>query len=64
MRLDNIEKEFSKLWMKKCNPDLILRFWRSKGSPGRLLIHRYGLDIQYTNTPFGELHWIVNKLRP
>jgi len=48
-------KEFNTPWMSKCNPDLILRFWRHKGSPGTLTIKKYGVHIKYTNTPFGEL---------
>ena len=48
-------KEFTKPWMKKCNPDLILRYWRHKGSPGILTINRYGVTLIYTKTIFGEL---------
>lgn len=48
-------KNFIKPWMHKCNPELILRFWRHKGSPGYLTMEKYGVYISYVNTPFGEL---------
>ena len=47
--------EFCKPWMSKCNPDLIRRFWRSKGSPGKLTLTLYGMLFSYVNTCFGEL---------
>lgn len=51
-----MEKEFMKPWMKKCNPDLIYRFWVRKGCPGRLSIRRHGVDIVCIKTPHGVLH--------
>ena len=50
-----MKKEFIKPWMKDCNQDLILRFWRSKGSPGKLTIKKYGIRLVFINTMFGEL---------
>jgi hypothetical protein len=48
-------EEFIKPWMKRCNPQLILRFWRSKGLPGKLTLKQYGFEQVFTNTPFGEV---------
>lgn len=44
-----------KPWMKKCNPDLILRFWRIKGRPGKLTLEKYGFKQVFINTIVGEL---------
>ena len=49
-------REFFMSWMRDCNPDLILRFWRHKGSPGELTLPDvYGLKLTYIDTIFGEL---------
>ena len=48
------KNEFSEPWMEECNSDLILRFWRSKNSPGKLTIYKYGIKLVYVNTVFGE----------
>lgn len=48
-------EEFNKPWMARCNPDLILRFWRHKGSKGRLVILKYGVLMEFTMHPFGEV---------
>jgi hypothetical protein len=48
-------KEFIKPYMIKCNPDLILRFWRSRGRPGKLTLVIYGVRLSYVMTIFGEL---------
>ncbi len=48
-------KEFSKPWMARCNPDLIIRLWRHKGSPGQLNILLHGVRLLFYNTPFGEV---------
>ena len=50
-----MEKEFMEIWMKKCNPQLILRFWRIKGSPGKLTLKQYGFKQTFINTIVGEL---------
>jgi len=50
-----VNKEFIVPWMQKCNPDLILRYWRSKGSPGKLTLRRYGITFVYMSTILGEL---------
>lgn len=51
-----VDKEFMESWMQKCNPDLIVRYWRFKGSPGKLTLRvKYGLSVMYINTIFGEL---------
>ena len=48
--------EFIKPWMRKCNSDLILRYWRHKSSPGKLTLNRvYGFNLTYINTCLGEL---------
>ena len=51
-----------KPWMEKCNPQLIIRFWRSKGSPGRLTTTEYGVRIVNILTPFGELRIRWNEM--
>lgn len=55
--------EFMSSWMNKCNPDLILRFWRSKGSPGELTLVRYGIKITHIKTVFGELVYIKRSFK-
>lgn len=55
-------EEFMKPWMEKCNPQLIIRFWRSKGSPGRLTTTEYGVRIVNILTPFGELRIRWNEM--
>ena len=43
-------------WMDKIEPKLLLRFWRKKGSPGVFVLRtRFGFNISYYSTPFGEL---------
>jgi len=54
-------KEFINPWMKKCNPDLILRLWRYKGSPGRLTLEIQGIEIIYFNSIFGEISLKKNR---
>lgn len=56
-------KEFIEPWMKECNPQLIIRFWRSKGSPGLLTVRQYGLEICFVNTVFGELCMIKHRFK-
>ena len=48
-------KEFMEPWMVRCNQSLILRFWRSKGSPGKLTMEKYGLKVIFIGTVIGEL---------
>jgi len=51
-----VNKEFMESWMQKCNPDLIVRYWRFKGSPGKLTLRvKYGFSVTYINTIIGEL---------
>ena len=56
-------KEFLKPWMGRCNPHLILRWWRSKGSPGKLTLIYYGVSVVYTQTVFGELSVIERSFK-
>lgn len=49
-------KEFVEPWMQRCNPDLILRYWRFRGSPGKLTLKvKYGFTVVFMNTVVGEL---------
>lgn len=47
--------EFYQDWMKKCNPDLIVRFWRYKNRPGKLTLKKFGFRQVFINTVVGEL---------
>jgi len=57
-----MSEEFIKPWMKKCNTDLIIRFWRYKGSPGRLTFESYGIKFVLVKTAFGEFCSIVRGI--
>lgn len=51
-----IAKDFFEPWMKKCNPELIVRFWISKGCPGRLVIpSKRGTPLRFWPTPAGTV---------
>ena len=53
-------EHFNKPWMDKCNQDLILRFWRKKGSPGTLTIVLHGISVAVVRLPFGEF-WSIKR---
>lgn len=54
--------EFIRPWMKKCNPDLIIRFWRKLNCPGQLTTNHFGVKITRYNTLFGEIVSINHSL--
>jgi len=53
-----MRQEFIKPWMTKCNPDLIVRFWESKGCPGEITLIIFGLNITFIKTPLGILRYL------
>lgn len=54
-------KEFVKPWMAKCNSQLILRYWHSKGCPGQATVIMYGVASTHIMIPFGEVVMIGNQ---
>ena len=41
-------------WMDRIAPELLMRFWKKKGCPGRLVLYTgYGMELTYENTPLG-----------
>ena len=46
---------FNKPWMDKINPDLLIRYWRRKGSPEPIRVKKYGVTFILSKTVFGEV---------
>ena len=48
-------KVFNKPWMDNINQDLLIRYWRKKGSPGEIKIEKFGVKFILSKTIFGEI---------
>ena len=48
----------------KVNEDLMYRLWARSGSREDLVVKsRYGMVIEYKNTPFGEIRYISSPFK-
>lgn len=53
---------FNKKWMENINQDLLIRFWREKGSRESLIIKKNGAYFEHRNYNGIEIQSIIHSV--